>query len=50
MTPPAPCAQIVMGTEKFEEILCHPLMDIEIGAKRRVEALNRAGGAVAFFQ
>jgi len=50
MTTPAPGAQIVMGAEELEEILGHPLVDIEIGAKRRVEALNRAGGPVAFVQ
>ncbi len=50
MTPPAPGAQIVIGAEKLEEILCHTLVDIEIGTKRRIEALNGAGGAVAFVQ
>ena len=50
MTTPAPGAQIVMGAEELEEILCHTLVDIEIGAKRRVEALDSAGGTVAFVQ
>ena len=50
MTTPAPGAQIVMGTEKFQEILCHTLVHIEIGAKRRIEALNGAGSPVACVQ
>ena len=50
MTPPAPCTQIVMGAEELEKILCHTLVDIEIRAKRRVEALNGAGGPVASVQ
>ncbi len=50
MTTPAPGAQIVMGAEKFEEILCHTLVHIQIGAQRRIEALNRARRAVAFVQ
>ncbi len=40
MTTPAPGAQIVMGAEELEEILCHTLVHIEIGAKRCVEALD----------
>ncbi len=50
MTAPAPGAQIVMGTEELEEILGHPLVHIQIGAQRRIEALNGAGGPVASVQ
>ena len=50
MTSPAPCAQVVMGAEQFEEILRHAFVNVEVGAKCGIKALNGAGGAVALVQ
>ncbi len=50
MTTPAPGAQIAIGAEKFEEILCRALVDKEVRAKPGVEALNGTGGRVALLQ
>ena len=50
MTPPAARAQIVVSPEEFEEILGHALVDVKVGAKCGIKALNGAGGAVTMVQ